>query len=119
MERGQCGPNRWKQGSHDENAHWYVRETLYKICIDIIISIYMYPGFEKQYGHRDEIVQFVEQATLLRGRDHPNIHKVLKVSVEDNYIPLVVYPIVEYGNMHQFLTFCRVSPNESPLNVSS
>ena len=75
-------------------------------------------GFEKQYGHRDEIVQFVEQATLLRGRDHPNIHKVLKVSVEDNYIPLVVYPIVEYGNMHQFLTFCRVSPNESPLNVS-
>jgi hypothetical protein len=44
---------------------------------------------------------------------------VLKVSVEDNYIPLVVYPIVEYGNLHQFLTFCRVSPKESPLNVSS
>ena len=75
-------------------------------------------GFEKQYGHRDEIVHFVDLATLLCGRDHPNVHRVLKVSVEDNYVPLVVYPLAEYGNLHHFLTFCRSAPNESPLNVS-
>ena len=77
-----------------------------------------YTGFQKQYGHRDEITKFLERATLLQGLDHPNIQCVLKVSVEDNYIPIVVYPIVEYGNMHNFLEFCRLTPSESPLNVS-
>lgn len=78
----------------------------------------MFTGFQKQYGHRDEITKFLERSTLIRGIDHPNLQSVLKVSVEDNYIPIVVYPIVEYGNMHQFLSFCRHTPNESPLNVS-
>lgn len=76
------------------------------------------PGFQKQYGHRDEVTKFLEQATLLRGLDHPNIHSLFRVSVEDNFNPLVVYPIVEYGNLHQFLILCRMTPNDSPLSVS-
>ena len=75
-------------------------------------------GFEEGYGHHNEIAKFLEHATLLRGLEHPNIATVLRVSAEDNLIPLVLYPIVEYGNMHNFLTFCRMSPEESPLNVS-
>jgi serine/threonine protein kinase len=55
---------------------------------------------------------------LLRGIDHPNIHSMLSVSVEDNYVPLVIYPIMEYGNLHQFLVLCRITPADSPLSVS-
>jgi len=43
----------------------------------------------------------------------------MRVSVEDNYVPIIVYPIMEYGNMHQFLTLCRVAPADSPLSVST
>ena len=49
--------------------------------------------------------------------DHPNVHSVLRVSVEDDYVPVVVYPIMEYGNLHQFLSLCRLAPMDSPLNV--
>lgn len=74
-------------------------------------------GFQKQYGHRDEVTKFLECSTLLCGLDHPNLHSVLRVSVEDNYIPVVVYPSMEYGNLHQFLSLCRINPLDSPLNV--
>lgn len=60
-------------------------------------------GLKKESGKRDEIAKFLEHATLLRGIEHPNIQSVLCVSVEDNYVPLVVYPMVEYGNMHDVL----------------
>ena len=76
------------------------------------------PGLKKESGKRDEIAKFLEHATLLRGIEHPNIQSVLCVSVEDNYVPLVVYPMVEYGNMHDVLLSCRLSPDQSPLNVS-
>ena len=76
------------------------------------------PGLKKESGKRDEIAKFLEHATLLRGIEHPNIQSVLCVSVEDNYVPLVVYPMVEYGNMHDILLSCRLTPDESPLNVS-
>ena len=78
----------------------------------------VHAGFQKQYGHRDEITRFLECATLLRGMDHPHLHSLLRVSVEDNHVPLVVYPIMEYGNLHQFLTLCRMTPADSPLSVS-
>ncbi len=78
-----------------------------------------YIGFQQNTGHHQEIAKFLEYATIMRDLDHPNISKVMNVSVEDNLAPLVLYPIVEYGNLHTFLTFCRVSPNESPLNVST
>ncbi len=76
-------------------------------------------GFQQNTGHHQEIAKFLECATIMRDLDHPNVSKVMNVSVEDNLAPLVLYPIVEYGNLHTFLTFCRVSPNESPLNVST
>ena len=75
-------------------------------------------GLKKESGKRDEIAKFLEHATLLRGIEHPNIQSVLCVSVEDNYVPLVVYPMVEFGNMHDVLLSCRLTPDESPLNVS-
>ena len=76
------------------------------------------PGLKKESGKCDEIAKFLEHATLLRGIEHPNIQSVLCVSVEDNCVPLVVYPMVEYGNMHDVLLSCRLSPDQSPLNVS-
>lgn len=69
-------------------------------------------------GHCDEIAKFLELATLLREVDHPNVLTFLQLSVEDNYVPLVTYPIMEYGNMQQFLALCRMAPGDSPLNVS-
>lgn len=81
------------------------------------IMMKMSIGFKKQYGHRDEITKFLETATLLRGVDHPNIHSLLRVSAEDNYVPLVVYPIMEYGNLQQFLVLSRITPADSPLGL--
>ena len=74
------------------------------------------PGL-KEGSPRDEVVRFLEQATAFRGIEHPNLQPVLRVSVEDNIVPLVIYPIVEYGNMHSFLHHCRIAPEESPINV--
>ncbi|XP_064404789.1 mucin-2-like isoform X2 [Halichondria panicea] len=81
------------------------------------VMMKMLIGFQQNTGHHQEIAKFLEYATIMRDLDHPNISKVMNVSVEDNLAPLVLYPIVEYGNLHTFLTFCRVSPNESPLNA--
>ena len=78
----------------------------------------MHTGLKKERGKRDEIAKFLEHATLLRGIEHPNIQPVLRVSVEDNCVPLVVYPLTEYGNLHDMLLFCRLTPDQSPLNVS-
>ena len=75
-------------------------------------------GFQNQYGHCDEITKFLEHATLLKGVDHPNVQSFLHLSVEDNYVPIVAYPIMEYGNLQQFLALCRMAPSDSPLNVS-
>ena len=91
-----------------------------------IRTIYMNNTHNTQYTQvsrkrvvkRDEIAKFLEHATLLRGIEHPNIQPVLRVSVEDNCAPLVIYPLVEYGNLHDTLLFCRLTPDQSPLNVS-
>ena len=85
------------------------------VCLLLFVNCL---GFQKQYGHRDEITKFLECATLMRGMEHPNILSILGVSVEDDYVPIVVYPIMEYGNLHQFLALCRMAPGDSPLSVS-
>lgn len=69
-------------------------------------------------GKRDEIVRFLENATLMKGIQHPNILTVLRVSVEDNLMPLVVYPMVQYGDMHSIMKLAN-DPNHSRLPVSA
>lgn len=69
-------------------------------------------------GRREDITRFIEKATLMQGLEHPNVLPVLGMSLEDCCIPIILYPIVEYGNMHNFIELYRVSPQDSPLNVS-
>lgn len=69
-------------------------------------------------GKRDEIVRFLENATLMKGIQHPNILPVLRVSVEDNCMPLVVYPMVQYGDMHSIMKLAN-DPDHSKLPVST
>ena len=66
---------------------------------------------------RDEVVRFLETATLMKGIQHDNILPVLRISVEDNYVPLVIYPTVEYGNMHRLMMLAS-DPEHNALPVS-
>ena len=75
-------------------------------------------GVTEDGSRRDQVAKFIEQATLLQGLEHPNILAVLGVSVEDNVVPIVLYPISEHGNLHIFMERCRVNPHECPLHVS-
>ena len=79
--------------------------------------MYFCVGFPEG-GKRDEIVRFLENATLMKGIQHPNILPVLRVSVEDNCMPLVVYPMVQYGDMHGIMKLAN-DPDHSQLPVSS
>lgn len=66
---------------------------------------------------RDEVVKFLEAATLMSGVQHENILPVLRVSVEDNYVPLVMYPMVEHGDMFNIIKLAS-DQEQSILSVS-
>jgi serine/threonine protein kinase len=66
------------------------------------VTMKMLTGFPEG-SRRDEVVRFVEAATLLKGIQHRHILPVLRVSVEDNYVPLVIYPMVEHGDMYRVM----------------
>ena len=70
-------------------------------------------------SHRDNILRFIEQVLSLQGLEHNNVMSIIGMSVEDNCIPLGIYPMMEYGNLHSFLELSRVSPESCPLNVST
>ena len=64
------------------------------------------------------MLKFIEQVLSLQGLEHTNVMKVIGMSVEDDCMPLGIYPMMEYGNLHSFLELARVSPESCPLNVS-
>ena len=61
----------------------------------------------------------MEHATFFRGITHPNILSVLCLSMEDNYIPIIVYPSARDGNLHTLLTAHRLQPDDMSLTVSA
>ena len=68
-------------------------------------------------SRRDEVVRFLEAATLMKDIQHRHILPVLSVSLEDNYVPLVVYPMVEHGDMHRAIKLAS-DPEHTVLPVS-
>ena len=70
-------------------------------------------------GRREDVSRFIEQTTLMHRMEHKNILPLLGLSVEDNCVPIALYPFTEYGNLHVFLELSRLMPEESPLNVSA
>ncbi|CAI8007397.1 Tyrosine-protein kinase transforming protein SEA [Geodia barretti] len=66
------------------------------------VIIKMLTGFPEG-SRRDEVVRFLEASTLMKGIKHQNILSVLRVSVEDNHVPLVVYPMVEHCDMYRVI----------------
>ena len=68
-------------------------------------------------SRREEVVRFLEAATLLKGISHPHIVPVLRVSVEDGYVPLVVYPMLQHPDMHRVMKLAA-NPEHSALPVS-
>ena len=69
-------------------------------------------------GHRDYISHFIDLTTSMQGLDHPNILPLLGLSIEDNCVPIALYPLTEYGNLHFALEMCRLMPDGNPLSVS-
>lgn len=53
----------------------------------------------------------------MKGIQHRHILPVLRVSVEDNYVPLVIYPMAEHGDMHRAMKLAA-DPEHSVLPVS-
>lgn len=78
--------------------------------------MFSFPGLGDR-GRREDITRFIEQAGLMQGLEHPNILPLCGLSIEDNCVPVALYPFSEYGNMHFFLELCLTMPEESPLNV--
>ena len=76
----------------------------------------LFPGFPEG-SRREEVVRFLEAATLMKGIQHRHIVPVLRVSVEDNAVPLVVYPMVQYGDMYRIMKVAA-DPEHSVLPVS-
>ena len=76
----------------------------------------LFPGFPEG-SRREEVVRFLEAATLMKGIQHRHIVPVLRVSVEDNAVPLVVYPMVQYGDMYRVMKVAA-DPEHSVLPVS-
>ena len=66
---------------------------------------------------RDEVVRFLEAATLMKGIQYVHILPVLHVSVEDNYVPLAVYRTVQHGDMYRVMKLAA-DPEHSVLPVS-
>ena len=54
----------------------------------------------------------------MQGLDHPNILPLLGLSIEDNCVPIALYPLTEHGNLHFALEMCRLMPDGNPLSVS-
>ena len=79
-------------------------------------ELFSFPGLGDR-GRREDITRFIEQAGLMQGLEHPNILPLCGLSIEDNCVPIALYPFSEYGNMHIFLELCLTMPEESPLNV--
>ena len=90
-------------------------------CLVMFLRVhhtYAYPDIGFPEGsRRDEVVRFLEASTLMKGVKHQYILPVLRVSVEDNYIPLVIYPMVEHGDMHRVIKLAS-DPEHSILPVS-
>lgn len=67
-------------------------------------------------SRRDEVIRFIEAATLMKGIQHPHIMSLLRISLEDNYVPLVVYPMVQHGDMYRIIKLAA-DPGHSILPV--
>jgi serine/threonine protein kinase len=77
---------------------------------NIQLRIKMLAGFTEEGANRkEEVTQFIEQATLTKGLNHNNILRLVGLCAEDGYVPLVLYPYCEHGNMQSFLEKCRLS----------
>lgn len=99
-------------------------ECIYKAARDVesysCMSIILLSGATvglPEGSRRDEVVRFLEAATLMKGIKHRNIVPVLRVSVEDNYVPLVIYPMVEHFDMYRVIKLAS-DPEHSVLPVS-
>ena len=87
------------------HVYMYVHAYMMSYCV----------GFGEG-SRREEIVRFLEAATLLRGVQHHHVLPLLRISVKDNYVSLVVYPLVQYGDMHSVMKLAA-EPQHSILPV--
>ena len=84
--------------------------------MSVILLLNIVVGFPEG-SRRDEVVRFLEASTLMKGIKHQHILSVLRVSVEDNYVPLVIYPMVEHCDMYRVIRLAS-DPEHSVLPVS-
>ena len=58
----------------------------------------------KACGSCEEVSEFLDQATLLRGISHQNVLAVMGLCSDDHQAPIVIYSYPSIGNLHTFLT---------------
>ena len=67
------------------------------------LCVFMYVG-TKACGSCEEVSEFLDQATLLRGISHQNILAVMGLCSDDHQAPIIMYSYPSIGNLHTFLT---------------
>ena len=108
-----CGKHLTGLGSHISTTVY----VLYMyVCSNVMCCVPWSVGLPEG-SRRDEVVRFLEASTLMKGIQHRHVLPVLRVSVEDNYAPLVIYPMVEYGDMHRVMKLAA-NPEHSIVPVS-
>ena len=61
----------------------------------------------KACGSCEEVSEFLDQATLLRGISHRNVLSVMGLCSDNHQAPIVIYSYPSIGSLHTFLTAHR------------
>ena len=62
-----------------------------------------------EHASPEQIVIFIHESSLLKRTNHPNVLTLMHVCVDDNNIPLMVYPYTNRGNLKNYLRLSRTA----------
>ena len=61
----------------------------------------------------DQVSVFLTECVALKGLNHPNLHTLVAACLDNPEQPMVLYPMLQEGNMKKFLLKCRMSEGGS------
>ncbi|XP_065644042.1 tyrosine-protein kinase RYK isoform X2 [Hydra vulgaris] len=62
-----------------------------------------------EHATPEDVISFIHESSLLKRTNHPNVLTLMHVCLDDNNIPLMVYPYVNRGNLKNYLRLSRTA----------
>lgn len=92
---------------------------IYKILYKSLLRYWMYFlsnfdatgyfGVHIDQARRDQVDILLREGCMTRGARHENVNAVLAVCLEPEEQPLLIYPLMNEGNLKKFLHRCKMS----------